>query len=149
MAWSAGAILTAADLNTYIPQAATTFSPSWTNLSVGNGTVVTRTAQIGPMRFDWIRLLWGSTTSISGNVSVSISGTNLTEGPFWSQINMEDNSATTHYPGVVLYSSATTVALRAFNASATFDTLGAVTSTVPFTWTTSDVLKIAVAYFIA
>jgi hypothetical protein len=49
-----------------------TFSPTWTNLSVGNGTVIARYAQIGKTTFFTIALLFGSTTSISGSVSASL-----------------------------------------------------------------------------
>lgn len=138
-----GDVVDAADLNT-IAGAWDSFTVTLTNVSIGNGTATGFYKKIGRTVVYRVSITFGSTTSISGDVEValpvtaaSILGTH--------QVVMVDDSTSTSYAGMAAPS--TTVArLRAVNASATYATLAALSSTVPFTWATSDVIRLTGVY---
>jgi hypothetical protein len=146
MAWTAGQLLTAAQMNTYIPQASTTFTPTFTNLTVGNGTLTAREANIGPMVINTIRLVWGSTTAITGSPTFTCSEAALSIAPTVATVELEDASASTVYQGVAERSSTTALFLRAIATASTNATHAALSSTVPFTWTTNDQIRIALIF---
>ena len=50
----------------------TDYTPTWTNLTVGNGSLVARHTQVGKTVHAMIDLTLGSTTEISGSVYVSL-----------------------------------------------------------------------------
>lgn len=126
---------------------------AWTNLSVGNGTLTSKVKMIGNLVMEHIELVWGSTTSISGSVSLDLAATmagygNSAVHVMLGQVNAVDDSAGTSYPSIARAASTTSAALRKQVASTTDLTLGNFSSTSPFTWTTSDVLTIKMDYWI-
>ena len=48
------------------------WTPTWTNVTVGNGTVTAQYAEVGSLVFGYIKLEWGSTTSQSGDAIFSL-----------------------------------------------------------------------------
>ena len=127
-----------------------TYLPSWTGLTVGNGTLsFARYSVIGKTVTVFIKLIWGSTTSISGDVSVSLpvpafygytSETRPTGGAEFF------DSGTARYWGFLRFDSTTTVRLTAGLASGTYLGSAEISSTVPFTWTTNDQINLAFSY---
>lgn len=120
------------------------FTPNWTNLSVGNGTNTGNYRYVqGGMWFS-ASIEFGSTTSISGSVAVTVpnSETISTAGG-WSvgmvlgQADFNDATGS-DYVGAAIFSSTTTVGFRHHNAGI----LTALSSSVPFTWATSDKLRV-------
>ena len=67
--FTSGQVLTAAELNSI--GEATAFTPSWTNLTVGNGTQSFYYAQVQDILLIDGELVFGSTTAITGNVDFS------------------------------------------------------------------------------
>lgn len=75
MPWTAGAVLTAAQLNTYAPQAWSAYTPTWTalttNPTLGNGTISGEWIQFGgaggTVHFN-IMLTFGSTTTAGSGI---------------------------------------------------------------------------------
>ena len=121
----------------------TTYTPTFTNLTVGNGTTVARFCQIGKIVQVFISFTFGSTSSISSGPSftlpvtsaIAVGGTTL--GLFY----MED-AGVTSYNGYVLINSTTSAKLDSIAVNGTY--LGGnvgISSTVPFTWGTSDFLR--------
>ena len=123
----------------------TTFSPTWTNLTVGNGTVVARYARVNNIVQFWIRVAFGTTSSIGGVVSVtipvnmhaSLAATSVRIG----DCSYRDNSAGQQYWGGALANGADKVALFD-NASPCAN----VNTTVPFAWAQDDVLFVTGRY---
>jgi hypothetical protein len=113
----------------------TTFTPTWTNLTVGNATQSWAYCLI-PGKSIRVRgnLLVGSTTSITGAVQMTIpaSKTAVT-GPNSYGAAMFLDAGTTYRAGVVEVVSAGTL------ISVLSDS-GSVAATVPFTWAVNDVL---------
>ena len=148
-AFLAGQILTADLLNAAVPQEAwTSFTPTWTNLTVGNGTLDCNYVQIGKLVTANYRLLFGSTTAITGAPvsTLPVTGaTTLVRGQ-GAVAQYRDDSATTSYPGLVLTSGTTILSWFKLNVAGANDQASALSSTTPFTWTVNDVLGCQITY---
>jgi hypothetical protein len=121
----------------------TTWTPTWTNLTVGNGSVTARYVQIDKLVVMEVYLVWGSTTSASGEIKVS-KPVNANQDFEWPSFNLwiRDASAGVRNFGFGLNDSATTVSLRVLNASGTYATADNISNTVPFTWAVNDSLNV-------
>jgi len=123
-----------------------TWTPTFSNLTVGNGTLAGVYTKTGNTVTAKMSLIFGSTTSISGNVSVGSlpfanGATNnsahqavaLDSGSYW--INLVAR----------FISSSTTVDIM-YPSQVPYNTLLTITATTPFTWTTSDRIEFTLAY---
>jgi hypothetical protein len=140
-----GQVLTAAELNaigTY-----TSFTPTWGNVTVGNGTSTGYYCQINKLIHWSCELLFGSTTSITGNVQIDypVTPDDFYQAASGAQCVFEDANGTDYY-GALFRSSATTSTVRVFNSSGTYVSPTNVTSTVPFTWASTDRLIVNGVY---
>ncbi len=119
------------------------WTPTYANLTVGNGTVVARYAHIGSLVYCWYELTFGSTSAISGDVTVS-----LPVAPSASYSSNENtvghalfrDATGSRLTGVAHISTGSVVRLRVNNSGGTYLSESALSATIPFTWTTSDVL---------
>ena len=138
-----GDVVDAADLNT-IAGAWDSFTVTLTNISIGNGTATGFYKKIGRTVVYRVLVTFGSTTSVSGSMTVDlpVTGTSV-QGVH--NLFMVDDSTGAVYPGVVSVST-TTAVLRAINASGTYATQSATSSSIPFTWATSDVIRLTGVY---
>jgi hypothetical protein len=128
------------------------YSPTPTNLTVGNGTLTARYFILpNGLTFVGIELVFGSTTSITGaGPTFSIPNTGITLGVAQLQgiARLSDASASTVYQGtVVIQSGTTSVGATVINVAGTYAVNTSITSTVPMTWTTSDAYSIYYSYF--
>lgn len=138
-------------LLTAIQAAWTTYSPTWTNLSVGNGTVTARYRQIGTLVETRITIVFGSTTSISGAVSVSLPVTRATYAgtaglTALGLARFFDTSGGAASEGAAMNVSTTTVRLQVWKSDGTYLTSADLSSTVPFTWATGDEINVQFSY---
>jgi hypothetical protein len=120
------------------------FTPTWTNLTVGNGTVTAKYSQVGKTTYVEVLLVFGTTTAVTGGVSIASLPTSnmaLAVAHQLGYISMYDSSAAKVYPGIALSGGATTASLQS-SASP----VAPVTATVPYTWAVSDQLYIMLAY---
>ena len=121
-----------------------TWTPTWTNLTVGNGTVVARYVQIGDTVIAYLSIVLGSTSAVSGTVSVTLpvneASTYASDGSeAVGQVQFIDATSTDPVGRVALFTS-NRVVIQVYNASATYTAVSNLSSTVPFTWTTSDAI---------
>lgn len=126
----------------------TAFSPSWTNLTVGNGTNAGYYTNDGGWVNGYMFLTFGSTTSISGSVSVNLPVN--THGAILSysiigEVVLQDTGSG-WYVGKFIQSSSSAGTLIVVNASASYSGMSALSSTVPFTWTTNDQILVTFRY---
>lgn len=117
------------------------YTPTWTNLTVGNGTVSSRYVRIGSTVTYYGLLDFGSTTSISGFVSVSLP-VNAARPRTTGSARYSD-AATRTYVGVAGVNAAGTAIGFTHSESGGF---GGVNATNPFTWTTSDAISWTITY---
>jgi hypothetical protein len=132
----------------------TSFTPTWTNLTVGNGTYTSSSYSLnGKIAQVNIRLVFGSTTSISGDVSFTVPAA-ITRKVATTPSNnflLLGDVPTSNFVGNVISSSlsATSFLLRVSLANTTYTNLDAISATVPHTWGTSDVISLAMTYEVA
>lgn len=135
---------TGTDLNS----AATAYTPTWTNLTVGNGTQSFKYFKYGRLVRVVGRLVFGSTTSITGSAptftlpvtSAAVASTRQGRG-----IATLFDSGTETYYGVIAIQTTTTAWIRTMTVTSNIVRGSAVDATNPFTWTTSD--EIIVDFF--
>ena len=123
----------------------TTWTPTFTRLTVGNGTVNARYGESGKFVFFDLSIEFGSTTSItSNNPEFTIPVVPLTTnrpGPFYYMSTFLDVGNAIYF-GTAGDITATVLGLFG-QLSGTRATLN---STSPFTWGTSDVIRVAGVY---
>ena len=120
-----------------------TWVPTLTNLTLGNGTQTARYRQLGQTVDYYWSLLLGSTSAVGTTprftlpvAPASFYGS-LTTG-FPGNFHLLD-AGTAHRQGMVQFDSGSTVQLAYWDAT---PTLQGITSTTPWTWTTSDALTV-------
>ncbi len=126
-----------------------TWTPTYTNITVGNGTVVARYTQIGETIHAHWTLTFGSTTSVNGTTvtitsPITASGYTNTRNSVGTAY-LFDATGSSH-PAFVRLDSTTVFALLPHVASGTYTTLANMSATVPFTWTTSDIMSFSATY---
>jgi hypothetical protein len=123
----------------------TAYTPTFTNLTVGNGTLTSSYARVNNFVHYFGKIVFGSTTAITGGVSVSLpinldadmAGTTAQQfGP----VSYRDVSGIVTFigNGRVSTGSATTAILEVLAAGATYAQNAPISSTIPMTWATSD-----------
>lgn len=116
------------------------FTPAFTNFTLGNGTV-TRAAykRQGTSLSLNVDVTLGSTSSVSGNLGINLP-INYASGGFTGAVMLNDNG-TRYYPGVAHLSTNVLYLIHTESGNT-----GLANATTPFTWTTNDQFKVAVAY---
>lgn len=154
----ANAIVTNAKLSTTAGEpggAWQTFSPTWTNLTPGNGVGNYKYMQIGKTVFFRIRFKFGTTSTMGSIplVTYPVPPLDINDGSSTTEFSaiigssiFKDDSVGSAYNGVVYFKNATNM------QPATIDTSGAlslgqtVDATSPFTWATSDLIQLTGMY---
>jgi|DEB0MinimDraft_4_1074332.scaffolds.fasta_scaffold34947_4 hypothetical protein len=136
--FTAGDVLTAADLNDIGTW--TTYTPVWTGVTVGNGTVTARYCQINKLVFWQVELVVGSTTSVgTTNVRITypVSAAQYFLAGNGGQVTHEDATGT-DYIGTLIRFDVNGAYVYVVGASSTYASVGPISSTVPFTWAAGD-----------
>jgi len=129
----------------------TTWTPSWTNLTVGNGTQQGRYVKHGETVICSANIVFGTTSAMGTNPSLTLPVTanstmyGASGAAYIGQAYIVD-SGTANYGGFVRISSTTTVFITVGNASGTYFQEFGLSSTVPMTWTTNDQLNLYFSY---
>jgi hypothetical protein len=124
------------------------WTPSVANISLGNGTLSARYAQVGKVVHFNFKLTFGSTTTISGSPNISLPVTPskdcifnagaLDVGTAWYNFNVATSGATAYFDLLITNSTyLSTTGATGFSA------------TVPFTWTTNDAFVLNGSYEVA
>lgn len=121
-----------------------TYTPTWTNVTLGTGSTVEGAyVKAGRTVFWRAYLTIGTGGSVSGNVSVSLPvtaaagvATNLGA----PGLAIYDDFTGGMYPGGFEYTT-TTVRFFAFDSSATYAGRALLTAAIPFTWAVSDKIR--------
>lgn len=120
-----------------------TFAPVWTNFTLGNGTEVAKYRIIGDIFEARVHETWGSTTSIGGAVSYAAPFTPSTDEKTYFGIGVSNflDSGTNVFLGMTIIDTGNIIKPVTFAASGSYQVLAALSSTVPFTWTTNDTMS--------
>lgn len=135
-------------LYTYTPQTAepgvwTTYTPTNSGITVGNGTQTARYTKLAKTVFVSYRLVLGSTSSLSGSVTVGLPST--CNSAATCVVICTDASVATYTAMGNVQPSDTSVLIRPINASGTYGTWDNAMSGA-FTWNTNDVMQFSLTY---
>lgn len=127
------------------------YTPSYTNVTIGNGTVTAKYIQIGKTVFVRFHLVFGTTTAISGDIQLGLPVTAFSYPgtaalPPLGTIRCYDVSGGAVYNGDASWISTTRSSLRSFNSAGTYSVQTVNSSTVPFTWANTDELHASLVY---
>jgi hypothetical protein len=123
----------------------TSYTPTWTNLTVGNATQAFRYKQIGKTVFVQGLITLGSTSSVTGLIQ------------FTNPVNQNSSNLQCFKTDVLLYrgaffggvlypNGADKWYVRAINTASTYAGVSDTSSTVPGTWTTGDFITVSYFY---
>lgn len=125
---------------TSITAAWRTWTPTYFNVTVGNGTVVAKYIQTGKIVDFYYSLTFGSSSGISTAPTITLPVTAARSLGRIGETTCTDNAGpTTPVPGLARQDSSTVLALFVYNVNAV---AVAITATVPVTWGTADILEV-------
>ena len=125
----------------------TSYTPTFTNLTVGNGTIDAKYLRIdNKLVFVRFAFTFGSTSSIGGSVWLTLpSGSTATQ--FVPVVAWFNDTGTASYTGVAYTSvSDTNIYLGAVKTDATYTTVANLSSTIPHTWANTDTIRFLMIY---
>ena len=130
--FASGQVLTAAELNA--AGTWTSFTPSWVNLTPGNGVVSAAYSQFNKILFVRVYFDFGTTSSLTSNLQMTLPAS-LTQNTASQEIIGQANLTKTGlYPtlGTVSVASSTSVAIQTWLSSGTYPSVRNVEVGVPF-----------------
>ena len=123
------------------------YTPTYTNFTLGNGTVIARYAESGKLVYFQVQVTFGSTTSVSGLIKISLPVTAKNNGNAVTIPALFTDAGLNEYIGFgAINQTDNVVSLFAEDASATYLKYALTSSTVPFTWATADVINVSGSY---
>jgi hypothetical protein len=143
--WTTGDTIPATELNT-LSGAWTTYTPTvgGTGWALGNGTVAGRYKKVGRVVVCRVQVTWGTTSTYgAGQLTVSTPVTPANDTPAGlAQLN----DGGTDYIGWCNATTGGVFFVYSMNTAGTYLVNSSVVSTVPFTWTTSDYVRLSAVY---
>lgn len=142
--FTSGQVLTAAQMNGI--GEITTFTPSWANLTVGNGTQSFKYVRVQNLVFVTGKITFGSTTAITGNVSLAtpVTSSNQSDLSIVGQTYLVDAGAG-NLLGIVAYFS-NNLYLQNMVVNGVFPQPDTFSATSPFTWAVNDQIIVQATY---
>jgi hypothetical protein len=123
----------------------TTYTPTFTNFTLGNGTATGRYVQIGKTVFVEIKVTLGSTSSMGTDPYIFLPVNSNMTNAIQANVVIQD-FGTTEYMAVGSNPYNDTVRLFCLGTSASFGNYFTVSATQPMTWTTNDSFTIRATY---
>jgi hypothetical protein len=146
--FTSGQVLTAAELNAI--GTFTSFTPSWTNITLGTGSSNTgQYSIVNKIMFIRSKTVLGTGGSITGTPTLTVPNSQtLATSPtmLWlpSLMGVGIDAGVNSYPLAALYASTTTIQMYAQTASGTYLTnTSPVSATLPFTWGVNDYIELS------
>jgi hypothetical protein len=126
----------------------TSYTPTFTNITVGNGTLVAKYNQIGKIMSVRISFKLGSTSVVSnGGVIITLPGTGQPDLYTTTNIVYEDAGIGFYVGNAVVYG--TDMYIGQIKTNATYAQHEGIGATTPFTWTTNDGIYLNLSYEVA
>jgi hypothetical protein len=133
--------------NFMFPAAWIAYTPTLTNVTLGSGgtsafyyQVVGKTINVRG------RITLGTTGTLTGAATFSLPVNAVLDQQFWNCDGaMTDTSASAFYPSLIRVYTAS-AQLNALNASGTYVSHTLTSATVPFTWTSGDIINVGFSY---
>lgn len=124
------------------------FTPTWANLTIGNGTQTGKWSQIGKLVVVYTYTTFGTTTTMGTNPILTLPTTASSSYAVGDAIGFAQSvdTGTASYIGQAVISSTTTVAAEAWDSSGATVKATTITASVPFSWGTGSVLQMQFYY---
>lgn len=151
IASNASTYVTAADdQGDFVPMNAwESWTPTFTNFTLGNGTLVAEFVRVGRTIHWYLKVIFGSTSSISGEVTFTLpvtpSGTRTANIDLPSTVQFLD-FGTAQFQGGGIWVSPASFTLKVWGSAGTYSNMVGLSSTVPMTWATSDTIVASGTY---
>lgn len=123
--------------------ALTSYTPTWTGITTGNGTNAGGWVQFGRTTYFRATFTLGTTSAITGAVTVTLPVTSATSnltGRF--SVGLYDSGGS-EYLGASGGVSSTVVSVQAINTAGTYAVNANLSSTIPFTWGNGDAIIVS------
>jgi hypothetical protein len=146
--FTAGQVLTAAQLNS-IGEAGVSWSPTYDNITIGNGTVVAKYVQVNKLVSGYWQFTLGSTSSIGAGAAQISAPVTINSSQQFQLVGDSlyfDSSAGAPYIGPTFIASTTKLQPNVSAAGGTYATRAAMTSTVPAAFGTGDQIYMTFTY---
>lgn len=117
--------------------ASSSYTPTFANTTLGNGTVTGRYRQIGKYVYFYASFVLGSTSDVGTAATVSLpvtSSSNYVAAKSLIGQSELSNNGTADYPGNLRWASTTTALITFFTVSGTYATETATSATTPWDW---------------
>jgi hypothetical protein len=124
----------------------TAYTPTLTNITLGNGTVYARYIQIGKLVAVEFEFTMGSTSAMGTNPQFTLPITAALGQYRNAGVGTLQDAGTSNVPANPFFVGTTNVYIAALNTSGTYLNETAISATVPFTWTTNDRISVSVVY---
>ena len=140
--FSSGDVLTAADLNAIGTW--TAFTPSWNNLTVGNGTQDFAYCLINNVMLLNGSLTLGTTSVMGSNPSFNLPASKTVQRPAIAGVVARDSGVATRLFYAVPSAGSTTIAFNYWTPAGTVINASGVSATSPWTWANGDYIRISI-----
>ena len=124
----------------------TSFTPTITNVVVGNGTHASKYLQVGRLVIASFDFTFGSTSSISGAPVFSLPVAALAGAGFITSQCVFLDAGTNRYAGMCELDASTQVVCQSLLTNESYGRAAAPNATNPFVWTTSDRINVGIVY---
>jgi hypothetical protein len=124
------------------------FTPTFGNFTLGNGTVTASYVLVNKLCFMTVKVTLGSTSSVTGAITVSLPVTAASSILYGSNAVIND-TGTANYVGFVYQGSTTGLVLALQNVASTYPQRANTSATVPMTWAINDTFNITHTFEVA
>lgn len=122
------------------------FTPAYTNLTVGDGVNTGKKGYAGKTTHFYIQFTFGSTSSIAANATFNFPDTAVTYLANHPVAQVIYSDAGVLYAGAAVWATTGTAALVVNGSAGTYVNVVGVSNLIPFTWATGDVILIHGSY---
>jgi len=147
LVWNGSAWLYSATPQTTEPGVWTSYTPTWTALTVGNGTQAFKYTVVNKLVHVFGRITFGSTTSVSSTPTMSLPIARADAQLSSLGTGILGDAGTGSYSLLPLSNATTGVLIFREDHTVGSSTLeGAIGASSPFTWTTNDFIQVNLTY---
>jgi hypothetical protein len=123
-----------------------TWTPTYNGFTVGNATVTAKYAQIGKTVFAYVKIVFGSTSSMISDFNFSLPVNTALAYPGSLGTASVEDAGTSMRPCFTVTTTTSTCTVRGINTAGTYGSEANFSSTVPQTWTTGDTIVANLCY---
>jgi len=123
----------------------TAYTPTWTNVTVGSGTVDFDYIQFNKTVVVRGRFVYGSGSAITGIIRFTLPVTAVSTSALCADCRILD-AGIAGYVGLIEAVSASQMQVVVANTASTYGSWAGTSGTVPFTWATGDLFEFVLIY---